>query len=485
VSEPATPVDSIFARVTGEDPSEIFGLLRTEATDADLYLLNPYGVIFGPTAQLDVAGSFYVSTADVLNFANGEQFEAWAGGAVPMEVAAPVSFGFLIDDEPPATIRFEGPQRLSAADGETLSAIAGRIEIEGTFGVTVPTLESTEGQIQLAAVPAGTDVPLDVASLDVDGLGSDEAAVQLSSNAILQVSGSGPAGPARIVIRGGRFETVQPPGFAKSATLRALETGTGAEPAIDVEVAGMLSLDAAEIESLTTAIAASGDIRLVGDRVELADGTTVWGRIDDATLSPLGGPGIRVEASVLEIKEGSKLRTQDDVGFGFSYGKVGDIRIVADEVEVSGAGSEISTRSDGTGNGATLSIEATHRLALANGGRIVASRGRSLLPIGSPTDFGTIEVAAAELSVSDGADLLSATSTDTSGRSTRRSGSSRCAAAASAASPRRRVPAETSRSTRRSSWSRAPLRCRRPMPRSAPLPPERRTVEAAMARVAT
>ncbi|MBW1684238.1 MAG: filamentous hemagglutinin N-terminal domain-containing protein [Deltaproteobacteria bacterium] len=419
VSEPATPVDSIFARVTGADPSEIFGWLRSEVEDADLYLLNPYGVIFGSTAQLDIGGSFYVSTADVLNFANGEQFEAWPGGAVPMEVAAPISFGFLVDAEPPATIRFEGPQRLSAADGETLSAVAGRVEIEGTLGVTDPTLESTGGQIQLAAVPSGTEVPLDVASLDVDSLGSDEAAVQLTSNAILEVSGSGPAGPARIVIRGGRFETVQPPGFAKSSTLRALETGTGAAPAIDIEVAGTLSLDAAEIESLTTAIAASGDIRLVGDRVELDDGTTVWGRIDDATLSPLGGPGIRVEANAVEIKEGSKLRTQDDVGFGFSYGQVVDIHVVANEVEVSGAGSEISTQSDGTGNGATLRVEAAQRLALANGGKILASRGRSLLPIGSPTDSGRIEVFAGELSVSDGAEIVSATSTNIAGAEVR------------------------------------------------------------------
>jgi filamentous hemagglutinin family protein len=419
VSEPATPVDNIFARVTGVDASEIFGLLRSEVAGADLYLLNPYGVLFGSTGELDVGGSFYVSTADVLGFENGEEFEAWSGGAVPMQVAAPVYFGFLIDEEPPATVRFDGPHQLAAADGETFSAVAGRVEVAGTLGESAPTLESSGGRIELAAVPAGTEVPLEVADLDVDVLGSDEATVQLSSNAILEVSGSGPAGPARIVIRGGRFETVQPPGFAKSATLRAEATGVGTEPAIDVEVAGDLSLDAAEIESLTTAIAASGDIRLVGDRVELADATTVWGRIDDATLSPLGGPGIRVEANAVEIKEGSKLRTQDDVGFGFSYGKAGDIHVVADEVEVSGAGSEISTQSDGTGDGANLSVEAARRLVLRDGGKILASRGRSLLPIGSPTDFGRIEVAAGELVVSDGAEILSATSTDIDGADVR------------------------------------------------------------------
>ena len=107
-SEPNVTVDYIFARVTGESRSEIYGRLRSEVGSADLYLLNPYGVIFGETADLDVGGSFHVSTADVLRFESEmgqpeQNFEARYEGAIPtMAVAAVVEFGFLDDGVSPA-----------------------------------------------------------------------------------------------------------------------------------------------------------------------------------------------------------------------------------------------------------------------------------------------------------------------------------------------------------------------------------------------
>jgi len=422
-------IDFIFARVTGEAMSEIDGLLRSEVGDADLFVLNPYGVVFGADAELNVPGSFYVSTADELRFDNGaEVFEARLGGAVPVEVAAPISFGFLIGGDPPAKIAFEGTLGLTAAPGETLSAVAGRVEVAGRLGFPSPTLgdtsEPTGGLIQLAAVPAGTDVPLAVADLDVAGLGSDEATVHLTSNAIVGVRGSGPDGPGRIVIRGGRFETVRPQGFATSATLSAEATGVGDSPAIDVEVAGTVSLDAGTIESVATAGGASGDIRLAaGDRVELDDGTLVEGRMA-AALSDLDGPGIRVEAEAgtVAITNGSKLRTRDDIAdneFGINSGKVGDIAVIADEVELSGQGSNISAVAKGRGKGATVRVEAATRVALSNGAGIFTSRLQSLIPSEPPEgfDFGEIQVVAAEpgvteLSVTDAAEIRSATSSD-------------------------------------------------------------------------
>jgi filamentous hemagglutinin family protein len=422
VSEPATAVDSIYARVTGEDASEIFGLLRSEVAGADLFLLNPYGVLFGPTAQVDVGGSFYVSTADVLNFDNGERFEAWLGGALPLQVAAPSSFGFLIDDEAPATIRFDRTGRLCVAPAcETLrlAAIAGRVELEGRgAGSDVPTLESTNGGlIQLAAVPSGTDVPVNVADLDVESLGSDEAAVHLTRNAIVEVSGSDSAGPARIVIRGGRFEMARPQGVVRSGRLKASGTDSApGDPAgIDIEVAGAIALEAGLIQSTTTTGGGpSGEIRLVGERVELDAEAEVLSQIA-GIFNASDGPDIRVETGALEIRGGSKLRSEDELDAGTSSGKVGDIGLQADEIAVSGENSEILTTSMGTGNGATLNVEAATSLALSNGGRIRASRLQSLVPDAVPDDPGRIAVAAGSLSVTDGASIQSETASDLDG----------------------------------------------------------------------
>jgi len=69
-------VSNIISRVTGGNPSNIDGLIRSKIPAADMYFLNPYGIMFGPHARLDVQGSFHVSTADSLRLQDGGRFEA-------------------------------------------------------------------------------------------------------------------------------------------------------------------------------------------------------------------------------------------------------------------------------------------------------------------------------------------------------------------------------------------------------------------------
>ena len=62
---------------------------------ADLYLVNPSGIVFGPGARLDVPGSFHAATADELRFKDGARFSAREPAKGTLTVAAPESFGFL------------------------------------------------------------------------------------------------------------------------------------------------------------------------------------------------------------------------------------------------------------------------------------------------------------------------------------------------------------------------------------------------------
>ena len=63
-------IEHILSRVTGGNPSNILGTLGVDGT-ADLFLLNPNGIVFGPNATLDVAGSFYATTAAAIPLGEG------------------------------------------------------------------------------------------------------------------------------------------------------------------------------------------------------------------------------------------------------------------------------------------------------------------------------------------------------------------------------------------------------------------------------
>jgi len=68
-------IDTILSRVTGNTLSSIDGLLGVDGA-ADLVLLNPHGIWFGPNAQLDISGSFLATTTDGIDFADGREFSA-------------------------------------------------------------------------------------------------------------------------------------------------------------------------------------------------------------------------------------------------------------------------------------------------------------------------------------------------------------------------------------------------------------------------
>src|SRR3954463_9907925 len=140
-------VKNVISRVTGGEVSNIDGKLRSTVGQADLYFLNPAGVMFGPNAQLDVPGSFHVSTAHELRFADGARFSAIDKASSGLTVAPPEAFGFL--DRPAGRIAVDQSQ-LQLKPGKTFSLVGGDLDlVDGAY------LAATSGTINLAAAAAG------------------------------------------------------------------------------------------------------------------------------------------------------------------------------------------------------------------------------------------------------------------------------------------------------------------------------------------
>jgi filamentous hemagglutinin family protein len=68
-------IQNILSRVTGGNPSNILGRLGVLG-NANLFLLNPNGIVFGPNASLDIKGSFLATTADAIKLGDSGLFSA-------------------------------------------------------------------------------------------------------------------------------------------------------------------------------------------------------------------------------------------------------------------------------------------------------------------------------------------------------------------------------------------------------------------------
>ena len=189
-------IENILGRVTGGSQSFIDGLLRSEISGANLFLLNPSGVLFGPNATLEVSGSFYVSTADYLRLADGGIFSADLSQESVLTVAPPEAFGYL--GENPASISVEG-SRLEVPEGKGLSLVGGEVRMVGGK------LLAPGGRIDVASVASAGEVvpnpPGQVPDLKEDGF-ERLGRIDLSQKALVATSGSG---GGTVLIRGGAW----------------------------------------------------------------------------------------------------------------------------------------------------------------------------------------------------------------------------------------------------------------------------------------
>ena len=160
-------IANIFSRVTGGNISEIFGTLGVDGA-ANLFLMNPNGIVFGENAAINVSGSFLATTAETIDFNDGNKFSSVEPNEPLLTIDFPMGLGFgsspgtirvndtghnLVDFTPSSPfVPFTGRNPLSGlrvqAD-QTLALLGGSINMNGGI------LSAEGGNIELGSVTDG------------------------------------------------------------------------------------------------------------------------------------------------------------------------------------------------------------------------------------------------------------------------------------------------------------------------------------------
>jgi len=352
-------IANIIGRITGGQPSIIDGILSSTITGANLYLLNPYGVLFGPNAKLDVSGSFHVSTADYLRMSDGARFYADLGKQSILSTAPVAAFGFLSSAPAPIIIL---ESSLQVPEGKTLSIIGGDINITGgPMGAIV----APSGRINIASVASpGEVIPIesrnapDLQMSSFDSLGK----INLSNSASLNVSSS--SGGGTVVIRGGKL-------LIDNSYVAANTTGDidGAKVGIDIGIKEDFVANGASIVASTSGIGQGGDIVIRSGSMEMKNS-----RIEAYTNGWGNSGNVEVDTGSLDMREGSQINNNP-----FFWGDGGNLTVNADSIFMTGAydtsrttSLQTATAPGSLGKGGDLSVT-TGSLEIRDGACIYAS----------------------------------------------------------------------------------------------------------------
>ncbi len=352
-------IENILTRVTGANPSNILGTLGV-AGKANLFLINPNGIIFGQNARLDIRGSFVGTTASSLKFADSTQFSATAPQSPPLlTVSVPLGLQFgeaagRIQNQSQATNSSAKIVGLQVQPGKTLALVGGDVALE-RGSITAP-----GGRIELGSVAGNALVNLN-STQEGWTLGYESTQnfqdIQLSQQALVDASGEG---GGNIQVRG-RQITITDGSKIQAKTLGSKPGGNLAVTASEaVELVGT-SADSQERSSLITdtqgdgsagALTITAKRLLVQNGGLISTGTSPRSRGSGGNLTVTTSDSVKLMGEAPKSKFQSRMTTQTQ-----SDGSAGDLTITTGKLSVQDGG-QVSTgtfpRSRGAGGNLTV-----------------------------------------------------------------------------------------------------------------------------------
>ena len=413
------PVDikNIFSRVTGSNPSRLFGKLGVLG-DANLFFINPNGIIFGENASLDINGSFVGSTANSIVFSEDNLFSATNPQAPPL-LTINVPLGLQFGGVPGKIINRSvvedngEPIGLGVKTGKTIALVGGDIDIEGGL------LKAEAGRVELGSVAGNNTVSLTSTDAGfVLGYAGIENFGDISLSQAAYIDTSGDKG-GDIQIHGRQITLTQ----GSQVLLDSLGAGK----------VGDLSVKASELVKVE-------GTKLVED--EDGDFQSPSGFFGDVTDTGNGGT-ISIETKRLIVENGGNISTST-----FWEGKGGNLTVKASEsVEVLGTaidgefpsalfvdvfdegdggnltietqrliikdGAQIKTSTFGGGNGGNLTVKASESFELEGfvlvGNDVFPSSLSASVEQASSGKAGNLTVETGQLTISNGAQIATST----------------------------------------------------------------------------
>ncbi|BAY91014.1 filamentous hemagglutinin N-terminal domain-containing protein [Tolypothrix sp. LEGE 11397] len=427
-------VQNILTRVTGGQASNILGTLGVDGI-ANLFLINPNGILFGQNARLDVRGSFVGTTANAVQFGNQGIFSATNPEAPPLLTVNPSALLFNQINPKPITNQSQAAAGISpagenvtglrVADNQNLLLIGGNINIDGGG------LRAYGGNIELAAMNAPATVGLNIAANNLPSLAIpdsvERADVSLSNGAEVNVRG---ADGGNIKINGRNVNLTGDSklragieiglGTANSQSGDVVINATGTtnvtEKSIisnsvrerafgksgDVNITtGLLTLDKEAIINVSTiGQGDAGNIFIqASDAVTLGSDTAIYSSVASGGVGNAGS--VHIKANSLTLSDGATLST--DVSgvsqeFPVGRGNGGNININVASLFLNNG--ELSASTYGQGNAGNILIQAKDSVLLKNATGIYSS-----VETGAVGNGGSIDIQAGSLSIIEGSEI--------------------------------------------------------------------------------
>jgi filamentous hemagglutinin family protein len=368
---------NIIGRVTGGNPSNIDGIIRTTGFDvgdlhANLFLVNPAGIIFGPQGSFDVTGSVSMSTADYLRFENQSTLFDMLSSQTSLgslDVAPVVAFGFLGPDMP-APITVQGSM-LQVQEGQSLSLVGGDITVQAeTFEdgtMQAANLRAPGGQLNMVSVasPGEVLVPSFQTGPNINGASfTTMGTVMLKDGATLDVSGQldefgipiGNGNSGTVFVRGGQL-------VMEASKIQAITWGTvdGLSTAVDIQVSEKIALTiASTISTVTFGSGRGGDVLLTAPTL------TIENSLQSILTGTFGGDGVGgdvvLNVGTVSLMGGSSIESSSQ-NFTPGLGQGGNVTIQglegagnAAELVALSSDSSLSSATAGSGAGGRVDI---------------------------------------------------------------------------------------------------------------------------------